>query len=82
VPVLGPLNGERLGDYYRLDLRLSRVAAMRKGTLTLFLDAQNLLDRENDAGTSVELDEEAGELVFDPERWPGFVASAGLAWEF
>ncbi|MCM2269542.1 MAG: TonB-dependent receptor [Thermoanaerobaculia bacterium] len=81
VPQLGPLGGERLDDYFRLDLRLARRYAVRRGHLTLHVDAQNLLDRENDAGFSVELDEESGALAFDPERWPGFVASAGVAWE-
>jgi len=82
VPVLGPLNGERLDDYLRFDLRLARAFAVRGGRLALYLDAQNLLGRENDAGFSVELDEDEEALVFDRERWPGFVASAGFAWEF
>jgi outer membrane receptor protein involved in Fe transport len=82
VPVLGPINGARLADYARLDLRLARGFALARGRLTFHLDVQNLLDRENAAGFSVELDDEEGELVFDPERWPGLVASAGVVWEF
>jgi hypothetical protein len=80
--VLGPINGARLADYARLDLRLARGFALARGRLTFHLDVQNLLDRENAAGFSVELDDEEGELVFDPERWPGLVASAGVVWEF
>jgi hypothetical protein len=82
VPVLGPLNGERLADYHRLDLRISRRFALERGELSFFVDVQNLYDRENAAGTSIELDSETGELVRDPELWPGFFASAGVAWEF
>jgi outer membrane cobalamin receptor len=82
VPVLGRLNGERLPDYHRLDLRLSRKWRLRTGTLTFFADVQNLYDRRNVAGLDVEVDEEAGEIVAADEDWPGFFASAGVAWEF
>lgn len=82
IPRLGPLNGERLGDYYRIDLRLARTFAARSGRLRAYLDVQNLLGRENDAGYSVEYDEDEQALSIDRERWPGLVASAGFAWEF
>jgi len=82
IPVLGRLNGERLPDYHRLDLRLSRKWRLSTGTLTFFADVQNLSDRRNVAGLDVEFDEEAGEIVAAEEEWPGFFASAGVAWEF
>jgi outer membrane receptor protein involved in Fe transport len=82
VPVRGPLNAERLDDYHRLDLRISREWRLARGRLTFYADAQNLYDRENAAGFSIELDEETGELRRDPELWPGFFASAGVSWEF
>ena len=85
VPVLGELNARRLSPYHRLDLRISRRWRLGAGALTLFADVQNLYDRANLAGFSVEFDEELGErgeLVFDEELWPGFLASAGIAWEF
>ena len=82
VPVLGRLNGERLPDYRRLDLRLSRRWRLRSGTLTFFADVQNLFDRKNVAGLDLEVDEEAGAIVAADEEWPGFFASAGVAWEF
>jgi outer membrane receptor protein involved in Fe transport len=81
-PVLGPLNRERLPDYHRLDLRLSREYRLRSGRLTVFADVQNLYDRRNVAGFDLELDEETGELRAERETWPGFFASAGLTWEF
>lgn len=79
TPVLGPLDGERLPDYHRLDLRLSRRWRLRSGELTFYVDVQNLYDRANVAGLDVEVDE--GELVIAPEPWPGFFASAGIAFE-
>lgn len=81
VPVLGAIGSRRLPDYHRLDLRLSRVWTLRRGSLTLFFDAQNLYNRENVAGYDLELDEEAGVIRSLPETWPGFFASAGVAWE-
>lgn len=82
VPVLGRLNSERLPDYHRLDLRLSRRWRLASGALTFFADVQNLYDRKNVAGLDLEVDEEAGEIVAADEEWPGFFASAGVAWEF
>jgi outer membrane receptor protein involved in Fe transport len=39
VPVLGPINDERLPDYHRLDLRVSRRFQLeRRGAIELFLD--------------------------------------------
>jgi outer membrane cobalamin receptor len=82
IPVLGRLNGERLPDYHRLDLRLSRKWRLSTGTLTFFADVQNLYDRRNVAGLDVEVDDETGEIVAAEEDWPGFFASAGVAWTF
>ncbi len=82
APALGPLNSERLPDYHRLDLRLSRKWQVDRGRLTLFLDAQNVYNRRNVAGFDLEFDEETGQLTRRDERWPGFFASAGISWEF
>lgn len=82
VPVLGPLNSERLPAEHRLDLRLSRSWSLSRGRWTLFLDAQNVYDRRNVAGFDLEVDEEAGAIRATPEPWPGFFASAGVTWEF
>jgi outer membrane receptor protein involved in Fe transport len=82
VPVLGPLYSDRLPDYHRLDLRVSKRWAVGSGSLTAFLDVQNLYDRKNVAGFDLELDEDEGEIVASEERWPGLFASFGIAWEF
>lgn len=82
VPVAGRLNGETLPDYHRLDVRLSRRWALKSGSVTAFLDAQNVYDRKNAAGFDLEIDEETGGIIRSTERWPGFFASAGVTWEF
>ncbi|MGH9464715.1 MAG: TonB-dependent receptor plug domain-containing protein, partial [Thermoanaerobaculia bacterium] len=82
VPVLGPSYSERLGDYHRLDLRASRRWRPRSGVLTLFLDVQNLYDRQNAAGFDYEIDEEAGTIDPDPEAWTGILPSLGVTYEF
>ncbi|HVE65381.1 MAG TPA: TonB-dependent receptor [Thermoanaerobaculia bacterium] len=82
VPVAGRLNSEQLPDYHRLDLRLSRRWPSRSGSVTAFLDVQNLYDRKNVAGFDLELDGETGETVRSVERWPGLFPSVGITWEF
>lgn len=82
VPVLGPLSSERLPPYHRMDLRASRQWPLRSGRLTFFVDLQNVYNRRNVAGFDLQIDEEAEELIFEAESWPGFFPSLGLSWEF
>lgn len=82
VPVIGLLNSERLPDYHRLDLRLSRRFPLKSGSVTAFLDAQNVYDRKNTAGFDLEIDDRTGAIERSTEGWPGFFASAGVTWEF
>ena len=47
-PVLGRRNAERLPDYFRLDLRVSRHLSLGKfGDFEVFVDVINVLNREN-----------------------------------
>ena len=80
--VLGPLNGDRLEDYHRLDLRLARSWDLRRGRLSFFVDVQNLYDHENLAGFDLSADEDSGSLEVEEERWVGTLPSLGFAWEF
>jgi len=87
VPVLGPLQAERLPDYHRLDLRANREWRLKKGVLGFYLEIQNLYDRENVAGFDVDLELEEspdGEIrvVALEEVWGGFLPSFGVTWEF
>jgi outer membrane receptor for ferrienterochelin and colicin len=82
VPVLGPLNSERLSDYHRMDVRASREFPLKGGRLTLFIDIQNLYDRQNIAGFDTEIDEEEGTIFSETEYWAGILPSAGITYEF
>ena len=80
--VFGPLRSERLPDYHRLDVRASRRWLLRSGTLTFYVDLQNLYDRENLAGFDLTVDEDTGEIELQRESWPGAFPSLGFSWEF
>jgi len=82
VPVLGPLYGDRLADYHRLDVRARREYRLRRGTLTFFVDVQNLYARNNIAGFDVQIDEDDGDIELTPEYWVRFLPSAGVTFEF
>lgn len=82
VPIVGSRNGTRLKDYNRVDLRVSRDFHARGGTLTLFVDAQNLLNNRNEAGIELRIGNESGDLEIRKERWPGLLASGGFIWRF
>jgi hypothetical protein len=82
VAVFGRLNSERLPPYHRLDLRASRRWDLRSGGLTFFVDVQNVYNRRNLAGFDVHLDEDAGVVNLEAERWPGLFPSAGITWDF
>jgi len=79
---LGPLYGERLSSYHRLDLRASRTWSLSRSELTFFLDVQNVYDRRNPSGFDAEIDDETGTLVLSREGWPGILPSVGVRWEF
>ncbi|HSM12830.1 MAG TPA: TonB-dependent receptor [Thermoanaerobaculia bacterium] len=82
LPVLGPLNAERLPDYHRLDLRASRRWRRGRALVDLFLEVQNVYDRKNVSGYDIEIDGETGETSRATERWPGTALSAGVSVEF
>jgi hypothetical protein len=82
IPVLGPLNSDRISDYHRLDLRISRQWQEAWGLMTVFVDVQNLYDRENVAGFDIEIDDEDGTLDRVTEAWTGILPSAGVRVEF
>jgi len=87
VVVFGPLNGERLPDYHRLDLRASRRWQLRRGVVTFYVELQNLYDRENASGFDADVDLEVaggGEVtaVSPRETWGGILPSFGIDWEF
>ena len=75
---------DRLPDYHRLDLRASRrwplTYGTKQGTLTFYVDVQNVYDRANLAGFDLAVDDDGG-LVLEGESWPGVVPSLGFVLE-
>ncbi len=84
---IGPFYAERLSAYHRLDLRASRTTSVGKGQLTLFIDIQNLYDRENPRGLEIDerywTEQPDGRLLanFQEEAWFGIMPSFGISWE-
>lgn len=87
--VIDPRNALRLDDYHRLDIRASRFVELRSGKrFEFFIDVQNLYDRQNLAGFTV--DERnftllpSGEVEYVPnqERWLGILPSFGVEFSF
>ena len=84
---IGPFYEERWPDYHRLDLRASRVTNVRSGTLTFFIDIQNLYDQDNLRGIEVDgwrwIQSPDGSYSadFNQESWFGIMPSLGVSWE-
>lgn len=78
IPVLGPLNGDRLPAVHRIDLRISREWAIAAGRLSFFVEGHNLAARRNVAGVDVTLDEETGEIEIAEDHLTGPFATAGV----
>ncbi len=85
TPVLGPLYGERLSDYRRVDLRGSRRFEIRRGELELFFDIQNLTDARNVRGFDVNFETtDSGEVQVEKKdkHWSPIAPSFGVRWVF
>jgi hypothetical protein len=83
--VLGPRNADRYDYYASLDLRASREFALRHGTLSVFGEVTNMLDRSNHCCVDYEFDaEDGGGVTVDKDyrNWLPLVPSLGLLWKF
>lgn len=84
-PVLGPLHGERLPDYRRLDLRASRRFTVRRGELEFFAVVQNLTAERNVRGFDIRFEPIGGEnvrVIRNEKFWGRILPSLGLRWRF
>lgn len=80
----GPRNGRRLDDYRTLDARVARNFLLeRAGTVTLFLELTNLLNRKNQCCVEYDVDE-ADPLVLDTQTrfYLPILPSLGFVWRF
>jgi hypothetical protein len=79
-------NGERLGQYARLDLRATRAVQLRNARLSYYLEATNLLNRANPCCVE-EWHLQPGEdgrprLVVEQTDWLPLLPSFGFEFEF
>jgi len=87
---LGDFYAERLDDYQRMDMRVSRTTQVgRKGQLTIFLDVQNLFNRENERGkdfdgdnTWTQLPDGNWAITYETTYWLQIMPSFGVMWKF
>lgn len=50
-PTMGPVNGSRVEDFHQLDLRLEKIFAFKEWSLSVYLDVQNVYNKQNVEGT-------------------------------
>lgn len=85
VPELGPLYGERLPDYHRLDLGARRRFSLPKGELELDLAIQNLAASDNLRGYEIDFDTRPDgtvEVLREEKDWGPPIPSVTLRWRF
>jgi hypothetical protein len=84
VSTAGPLYGDRLPSYHRLDARATRYFDVRHGRLAVFLDVFNLYDHENVNGYEYNLRRSNGTLITErvPLTMLPLLPSIGASWEF
>lgn len=86
---VGPFYQERLDDYHRLDFRASRTSRLGGGQLTLFIDVQNLYNRDNLRGIAIadpdyHYNSSTGgyDITFPEEYWLPIIPSFGISYQF
>jgi outer membrane receptor protein involved in Fe transport len=84
---LGQRNTARYPAYHRLDLRISRQLQLQRGSLRLFVEVINLLDRDNRHSTEdiSMITNEPGspiEVVMAHDEWFPILPSIGVSWTF
>ena len=85
IAVPGPRNAERLPNFASLDARVSHKFEVGRGTIMVFVEVSNLLDRKNICcfDYDLELDENGEEfLEFSPDYWLPLLPAVGFLWEF
>ncbi len=81
----GERNGARLDDFTSLDFRASRRVAIRRGTLSFFVEISNLLDADNTCCIDYDVDfgdDGAAMVERAKEPWLPRLPAVGVVWEF
>jgi len=83
--VPGMRNAERVSDFASLDFRLSRSFDVRRGSLLVFVEVSNALNRHNVCCVDWDIDEDdAGNAVLESslDYWMPLLPAIGVLWEF
>ncbi len=78
--VTGPRNAERLPTFASLDARVSRSFDVRRGTLMVFVEVSNLLNRRNVCCIDRDIGDDGLESSLD--YWMPLLPAIGILWEF
>ncbi len=86
VPSFGPLYGEGMPAYHRLDARVAKRWSLPRGSLSAYLDLFNAYDRENALTVRKYAwwiaEENRQEILRELEPQLGLLPTLGLRWEF
>ena len=83
--VPGPRNAERHDYFASVDFRVSRRFAVKRGTLSVFLEVSNLLNRDNVCCRDWDIAERPDgtpELELSLDYWLPRLPAVGILWEF
>jgi hypothetical protein len=83
--VVGPRNADRYAHFASLDLRVSREFALPLGSLNVYAEVTNALDRHNPCCVDYEFESESPDTVVidrDYRNWLPLVPSVGVLWKF
>ena len=85
IAVPGPRNAERISHFSSLDARVSRTFDVGRGTITVFAEVSNLLDRKNICCFDYDLEtDDNGEEILEAstDTWLPLLPAIGFLWEF
>jgi hypothetical protein len=85
IAVPGPRNAERLSNFASLDARVSRKFDVGRGTIMVFFEVSNLLNRENVCCFDYDLESDENDeefLDYSPDYWLPLLPAVGFLWEF
>lgn len=85
IVVPGPRNALRYGGFASVDFRVSRRFDVKRGTLSVFFEVSNLLDRKNACCRDWDLTDGPGgtsELELSLDYWLPRLPAVGILWEF
>ncbi|MDX1403358.1 MAG: TonB-dependent receptor [Woeseiaceae bacterium] len=85
VAVPGPRNAERISNFSSLDARVARKFDVGRGTITLFAEVSNLLDKQNICcfDYDLETDDNGDEVLeLSTDTWLPLLPAVGFLWEF